>query len=330
MTVLLWGLPAERPLAAVREALARLGTPALVLDQGAVAATAVDLAVGPDVRGALRLGGRRVDLRAIGAVYLRPYDPRQLPAVARAGPRSATWRRAHAVGAALYAWAEVTPALVLNRPSAGAANGSKPYQAELIRRLGFAVPETLITTDPEAARAFWAEHAAVVYKSVSGVRSIVSRLGPEHAARLADVANCPTMFQRHIPGVDHRVHVVGDAVFACAIGCAADDYRYPGSRPVDIRVCRLPPDVEGRCRALAAALGLPLAGIDLRRDAAGAWYCFEVNPSPAFTYYEAATGQPLADAVARLLAAGAAGLPPLQGQPLACASAPAAGVRRAQ
>ena len=304
MTVLLWGLTEERPIAAVREALADLGTPTLVLDQGAVLATSVEVRVDAEVRGAVRLGRRRFDLRAVRSVYLRPHESCRLPAVARAGPRSAAWRHAAAVDAALFAWSEVTPALAVNRPSASGPNGSKPYQGELIRRCGFAIPETLVTTDPDAARAFWDEHGEVIYKSVSAVRSIVARLRPEHAARLADVAACPTQFQRRIPGLDHRVHVVGDEIFACAIGSDADDYRYAGGRSVDIRACDLPPAVADRCRRLAVALDLPLAGIDLRRDPEGVWYCFEVNPSPAFTYYAAATGQPIAAAIARLLTAG--------------------------
>ncbi len=54
---------------------------------------------------------------------------------------------------------------------------------------------------------------------------------------------------------------------------------------------------------MTASLGLLIAGIDLRLTDDGHWYCFEVNPSPGFTYYEIATGQPLALAVARLLSA---------------------------
>ena len=66
----------------------------------------------------------------------------------------------------------------------------------------------------------------------------------------------------------------------------------------------MPREVEDRCRTAAVALQLPVAGIDLRRTPEGEWYCFEVNPSPAFSYYEDATGQPISAAVARLLAAG--------------------------
>jgi D-alanine-D-alanine ligase-like ATP-grasp enzyme len=49
-------------------------------------------------------------------------------------------------------------------------------------------------------------------------------------------------------------------------------------------------------------LGLLVAGIDMRCCADGRWVCFEVNPSPGFSFYEAATGQPIAAAIADLLA----------------------------
>jgi glutathione synthase/RimK-type ligase-like ATP-grasp enzyme len=56
------------------------------------------------------------------------------------------------------------------------------------------------------------------------------------------------------------------------------------------------------CVNLAAGLGLAFAGIDLKitPDHAGV-YCFEVNPSPAFSYYESQTGQPISRAVADYL-----------------------------
>lgn len=62
----------------------------------------------------------------------------------------------------------------------------------------------------------------------------------------------------------------------------------------------LPDPWPQRCQALAADMGLLLAGIDLRRTPDGEWYCFEVNPSPAFSYYDR-FGQGITGAVARLL-----------------------------
>ena len=63
--------------------------------------------------------------------------------------------------------------------------------------------------------------------------------------------------------------------------------------------------LAGKCRDLAHGLGLLAAGVDLRLTPDGEWFCFEVNPSPAFTYYESATGQPMAEAMAELLIGGA-------------------------
>jgi glutathione synthase/RimK-type ligase-like ATP-grasp enzyme len=225
-----------------------------------------------------------------------------MPVVAATGVGSAAWHYAGAVDELLSAWCDVTPALVVNRLAAMATNGSKPYQLERIREAGLSVPETLITTDPDAAREFWEKHGAVVYKSISGVRSRVSRLGPEHASRFADVASCPTQFQTYVPGHDYRVHVVGDRVFTSEIACAADDYRYPDVNPIEMRAHTLPQEIEDRCLRITRNLELVLTGIDLRRTPDGEWYCFEVNPSPAFTYFEHGTGQPIGRAIAELLA----------------------------
>ncbi|MHB8524142.1 MAG: hypothetical protein ACYDH9_25760 [Limisphaerales bacterium] len=66
-------------------------------------------------------------------------------------------------------------------------------------------------------------------------------------------------------------------------------------------------ELAERCRALARSLRFAVAGIDLRRTDSGEWYCFEVNPAPGFTSYEAATGRPISQAVAALLAGAGAG-----------------------
>jgi hypothetical protein len=305
MLTLLWGLVADGPLAAVLRELHHLGAPARLIDQRDVLDTEIELDVTAQVRGTLRAGEQVVDLAEVTACYLRPYDWWDLPSVARKGADSSAWQHAAAVEEVLSSWSEITPGLVVNRLAAMAGNGSKPYQLAQIRRFGFRVPDTIVTTDPGVARAFWEYHGSVIYKSVSAVRSRVSRLKPEHLERLADIACCPTQFQRYIAGRDYRVHVVGDEVLACKVRSEADDYRYPGSHRVEIEACGLPWEVEDRCRQLAASMRLLVAGIDLRCSYPdGEWYCFEVNPSPAFTYYEDMAGLPIGAAIARLLVAG--------------------------
>ena len=119
--------------------------------------------------------------------------------------------------------------------------------------------------------------------------------------RLDDIAHCPTQFQQYINGTDYRVHVVGNQVFGCEIASAADDYRYPQDAPTSLSACEVPPQIADQCRQVSRSLNLPVTGIDLRRTPAGEWYCFEVNPSPGFSFYEEATGQPISDAIADLL-----------------------------
>lgn len=307
MLILLWGITEESPLAAVHSELTLLGIPTVFLDQRDILDTEIELSVGNSlqlpVQGQIRTWYQKIDLSEITAAYLRPYDSRRLPQIAEAGANSGAWQHAIAVDDTLMSWSEITPAFVVNRPSAMAANGSKPYQLEQIRSLGFKVPETLVTTDPEAVRAFWKRHGDIIYKSISGIRSKVSRLGVEHLERLDNVSWCPTQFQQYIPGRDYRVHVVGTEVFASEVISQADDYRYAAEddESTEIRACHLPEEVEQQCIVLAKAINLPLCGIDLRRTPGGDWYCFEVNPSPGFTYYQQFTGQPISTAIANLL-----------------------------
>jgi hypothetical protein len=306
MLTLLWGRSSEGPLAAVLRELDDLGATTRLIDQRDVLDTEVELNVSEKVGGTVQTRDQVVDLAKVTACYLRPYDWRDLPAVAAAGPNGSAWHHATAVHDALSCWSEITPGLVVNRLAAMAGNGSKPYQLAQIRRFGFRVPDTIVTTDPGVARAFWARHEFVIYKSVSAIRSRVSRLNSEHLERLGDIASCPTQFQRYIAGTDYRVHVVGAEVFACEVRSEADDYRFPGPHGVKVEARCIPWEVEDRCKRLAAEMNLFVAGIDLRFSHVDEeWYCFEVNPSPAFTYYESATGLPIANAVARLLAAGA-------------------------
>jgi hypothetical protein len=308
MFVLLWGPGRDTQLTDVGRELGRLGVPVRSLDQRHVLGTTVTLSVGTTVSGEVCVDGDRVDLTHVAAAYLRPHDSRQVAAVTATAAGGPEEQHAAAVDAALLCWADVTPAYVVNRPGAQTSNGSKPFQLALIARGGFTVPETIVTNDPAEAADFADRHGEVIFKSVSGIRSRVRRLTPSDMGRLPDITCCPTQFQRRVPGTDVRVHVVGAEVFATEVTCEADDYRYAarqGHAPAELSAAQLPEEIAARCRRLAADLGLPVAGIDLRRSPDGEWYCFEVNPSPAFSYYEAAAGQPVAAAVAALLAAGA-------------------------
>lgn len=310
--LLLAGIPSEGPLALVAEEAGRRGVEHLLLSQRATGEAGIILRADPDgqVGGLLEIAGRGVPLAEITGAYLRLMDARVLPELAGEPADSPARRRAQSFADALYQWAEVSPARVVNRPSAMGSNGSKPYQARLVTAFGFDIPETLVTNDPDAARAFRDRFPQVIYKSVSGVRSVVETFTAADFDRLGTLRWCPTQFQEKVEGFDVRVHVVGEAVFATRVESEATDYRYAATQvgaPAELSPFQLSDDVAERCVAMSACLGLAFAGIDLRFARDGRVICFEVNPCPGFSYYEHHTGQPIAAAVVDYLAGAQAG-----------------------
>ena len=192
------------------------------------------------------------------------------------------------------------PSLVVNRPVHSGSNASKPFQIGLFEEYGFRVPLTLVTNNPKAARAFYDEHEGrVIYKSISYTRSIVQGMDSHDLERLDTLVNCPVQLQERIEGNDMRVHVVGDRVFASRIVAESSDYRY--DKEARVEAWQLPSEIEEQCVALARGLGLALTGIDLRHTPDGDYVCFEANPSPAFSWYEARTEQPITAALCDLL-----------------------------
>jgi glutathione synthase/RimK-type ligase-like ATP-grasp enzyme len=305
--ILLGGIPSERPLALLAEALDELGAEYRLFNQRRCADCAIALSVGDDgVRGTLRLHDEAFDLRDITAVYSRLMDDRFLPELEGEPEASPARRQVRAFHDTLYRWIEVADARVVNRSDPQGSNTSKPYQAQLIARYGLRVPETLITNDPADVLAFRHAHGSVIYKSMSGVRSIVKVLDDEDLTRIGDIHWCPVQFQALVPGNDVRVHVIGTDVYATEIISDVTDYRYARQMggSVTLRAIDLPEDLADRCVALTAGLGLMFAGIDLRIGPDGAATCFEVNPSPAYSYYQGNTGQPIAASLARYLAGG--------------------------
>jgi len=242
-----------------------------------------------------------LDLDALTGVYVRFLGPEgRLPP--QDDPEAAAALQFEA-DAGLVALLENLPCPVVNRIGGGMSNNSKPFQALLLRRAGLKVPTTLVTSDPAAARAFHAEYGEVIYKSASGIRSIVRRLGPAQQARLAFLRHGPAQFQAFVPGRNVRVHTVGDAVFATRIETEAVDYRYAHLDGLNVAMTAvtLPEAVKAACLRAARDLDLLFAGIDLKETPDGEYVCFEVNPCPGFIYYERHTGQQISAALADLL-----------------------------
>jgi glutathione synthase/RimK-type ligase-like ATP-grasp enzyme len=306
--ILVCGIPSEPPVAGVLAAAEAAGVEAVMLSQRAIEHVDLDIDVADrGTRITLQVQYNTWDLAALDGVFVRFMDHRQLPEVRGRGRRAADpalSAKNEVLHAVLNDVVEVLGCRVMNRNGPTASNLSKPYQAQRIARSGLGVPPTLVTNDPAAVREFLRRHGRVIYKSVSAVRSVVRDLDDEGLSRLDSIRMLPTQFQAYVPGRNVRVHVAGPRVFPTEIVSDAVDYRYAGRDGLDVamRPAVLPPLVEESCRALSRDFGLPLCGIDLKRTPDGQYYCFEVNPTPAYSYYADETGQPIAAAIVDYLA----------------------------
>ena len=309
--ILLCGIPSEAPLRLVIEAAGTLSVPYFLFNQRQAPYADIHLEIkNGKANGEIRINGEVRSLGKFSGVYLRLMDFQDLP---ESKPQDRTMAQKRDLYSAAYKlqlvhhaltdWLEISECRVMNRPRAMSSNISKPYQSQFIKKAGFRTPLTLITNAPEEARSFLRIHRKVIYKSISSERSVVKMLYGYKVNELEKIRYLPTQFQAFVPGVNVRVHVVGDAVFATEISTEAVDYRYASEEETSMKMATidLPPEVSARCLSLSQMLNLPLCGIDLKRTPDGDYYCFEVNPSPAYSFYQENTGQDIATAIVRYL-----------------------------
>jgi hypothetical protein len=136
----------------------------------------------------------------------------------------------------------------------------------------------------------------------------VKELDPLRMKDLHKIRYLPTQFQEKLNGINIRVHVVGDVLFATKIESPVIDYRYAGqeNQECSLTAFDLPPKIEKRCFKISKLLNLPLCGIDLFKTTDNEYYCFEVNPSPGYSYYQQSTNQDIATAIVNWLDSGSA------------------------
>jgi ATP-grasp domain-containing protein len=244
------------------------------------------------------VGQRRLQLGDYRSIYAR-YDspPSDLSEV----ERSAWVGRSRVLQSVIDAASNER--LVVNRPGAGSSNGSKPHQTSLLQRYGFNVPRSLTTNCPAAADAFIKScvHGAI-YKSNSGIRSIVEAADGLDSMRLRLLPTCPVLFQERIRGANIRVHVVRDRCYCLSIRSSLVDYRYDDSGTIAERVIKLPQHVERLCIDATDRQGLAFSGIDLlHSDDDDEFYALEVNPMPGYHSYDHAASFAISRGLCELL-----------------------------
>ena len=251
-------------------------------------------------------GHGAVDLEQVSCVwYRRVFSPVLQPAPSKA---DGDW--------ALREWREATTAAFaangarfLSDPWAQELAAMKPYQLRVAHRLGLRIPDTIMTNDAEAARAFVHKHAGrVIHKVVKSPRDRfvgTQTWRPGDDAELKWLHLTPTIFQERIVApYELRITIVGQRIFAAEFPVEAGVSDARVLLDVPYKPHQLPREIEALLLKLMDELGLQYGTIDMKLHEDGEYVFLELNPQGQFLYAEIKTGMPITLAMAEYLAHG--------------------------
>lgn len=269
----------------------------------------------------LRHKDRVVDLDALSSVwYRRPTGFDFGPDMGEPERQFARKEAMQAIGGVMRA----TDCLWVNRPDVDAVGDLKPYQLQLAKRLGFRVPRTLLTNDPEEVKALLdSQERPIVYKSQTGGvihypgafpgGLLTTVVGDEIREHLDRVGHTMCMFQEYIDkAYEIRLTVIGNTYFPVVINSQEMD-----TTKVDWRgeagehsvlpygdYIPVPDDVVKKTQALLSELRAVYAAVDFIVTPDGDWLFLEVNPSGQFMWMKYDLDIPLHEHMAELLMQG--------------------------
>lgn len=193
----------------------------------------------------------------------------------------------------------------------------KVLQLTLARKIGFNVPNTIVTSDEAAARHFIHAHRSVIAKPIQAEFFVRDAKTYNFYTRkinaktdLTGLNLAPAIFQQALDvKLDLRITVVGNQVFAASIqennisaGSSVRDWRIAQYRDgMTIRAYDLPKAIATQCVTLVRNLGLKFGAIDMILDKAGKYWFLENNPNGQWAFVEEITDQPIGKALADLL-----------------------------
>jgi glutathione synthase/RimK-type ligase-like ATP-grasp enzyme len=198
---------------------------------------------------------------------------------------------------------------------------NKPHQLALAQRVGLEIPETIISNDPDAVRAFAERAGPVIMKMLVQPAStgpatdeaevvFTTALTADDLAALDGLELCPMIFQAQVDNQrDVRVTIVGRRVFGAALDRAArgggdPDWRrqsYALDRAQSWTPYELPAGLADQLRRLLDHVGLNYGAVDLIVRPDGTHVFLELNASGSFAFLGAALATPIAAAIAEVL-----------------------------
>lgn len=206
---------------------------------------------------------------------------------------------------------ETAGKILVNPPKAVECAVDKYLTTARLAMAGLPVPETVVCESSIAAmEVFERLGGDVVVKPIFGSegRGIVRVSDPDLALRTfrtIERTQSILYLQRFVdhPGCDLRVMVLDGKVLGGMRRCCPDDFRVNVSRSGHAEHVPLTPEQEDWSIRAAAAVGAPLAGIDILYDRQNRGYVIEVNGVPGWQAFRRVTKVDVASQVIQYIEA---------------------------
>lgn len=198
----------------------------------------------------------------------------------------------------------------LSHPSKVYQAENKLFQLKVASRIGFKVPETIVSNNHTQIEEFCDNSQdGVIMKPINSSRLedsesqklIFTNLIPKRIlSELRLYALTPAIFQKNIiKAYEVRVTVIGDNVFSAKV--MSQEYRESTidwrRKKLPFEPYKLPVDIEKKCVDLVKALGLGFGAIDIIKAIDEHYYFLEINPNGQWVWIETETNHPISDAV---------------------------------
>jgi glutathione synthase/RimK-type ligase-like ATP-grasp enzyme len=257
--------------------------------------------------GAIETDGRVVPFDDIGSVWYRTYRASGFPAGLNSDQREFAEQEAEM---ALEALPLVTNWQWINDPRHHRQATRKPAQLFAARRLGFAIPQTVISNDPGKIRTFCDRGGSeIIYKALSqstnlepGKTIFTGAVTSQALSFLDLIRHTLGIFQELIPkAYEVRLTVVVDRILAVKILSQEKEQTRIDWRvaPYELKYepTDLPQDIRYLVAAFMAEFNLVYSCLDFIITPEGQYVFLESNPGGQYPWIEYLTGLPITETI---------------------------------
>lgn len=194
---------------------------------------------------------------------------------------------------------------------------NKILQLSIAKKLGFLIPDTLLSNVELNASLFCNKHSIISTKPLRNGSYTTDEshyilynkiLDNDDLLHLGLLSNYPAVFQKYIPKIyEIRVIIVHRKVFAVKIDSqltsrTSEDWRVDNCHNVKYEEIQLPPKISKQCVSIVEHFGLNFSSMDLILNDDGNYYFLDLNPNGQWGWLDIELELGIAEALYHYLA----------------------------